>query len=54
VVLSRETIWQNEGATSADVYIGMLRKKMDTGFAHKLIHTVHGAGYTLRAPSEEL
>ncbi|MBB6051160.1 response regulator transcription factor [Armatimonas rosea] len=59
VVLSREriqeTIWQNEGATSAtvDVYIGLLRKKMDTGFAHKLIQTVHGAGYTLRAPHEE-
>lgn len=58
VVLSREmiqeTVWQNEGATSAtvDVYIGMLRKKMDTGFSHKLIQTVHGAGYTLRAPRE--
>lgn len=55
-VLSREAIqervWMNEEATSStvDVYIGTLRKKVDAGYTDKLIHTVHGAGYTLRVP----
>lgn len=54
-VLTREAIqervWMNEEATSStvDVYIGMLRKKLDAGHANKLIQTVHGVGYTLRA-----
>lgn len=48
----QEQVWGNEGAiqNTVDVYIGTLRKKIDSGFAVKLIHTVHGAGYTLRAP----
>jgi DNA-binding response OmpR family regulator len=51
----QERVWQNEEATSStvDVYIGMLRKKVEAGHAHKLIHTVHGVGYTLRAPHED-
>jgi DNA-binding response OmpR family regulator len=53
-VLTREAIqervWMNEAATSStvDVYIGHLRKKIDSGHPVKLIQTVHGAGYTLR------
>jgi len=27
-----------------------LREKIDSGFAIKLLHTVRGAGYVLRAP----
>jgi two-component system copper resistance phosphate regulon response regulator CusR len=49
---SQERVWMNEEATSStvDVYIGMLRKKIDAGFSVKLIQTVHGVGYTLRLP----
>jgi DNA-binding response OmpR family regulator len=53
-VLSREAIqervWMNEEATSStvDVYVGMLRKKIDATYPVKLIHTVYGVGYTLR------
>lgn len=55
VVLSREMIESNlwnyeyEGGTNVvDVYVGYLRKKMDTGFSKKLIHTVWGTGWVLR------
>lgn len=55
-VLSREVIlervWMDSEAFSntVDVHIGTLRKKLDAGDAPRLIHTVHGLGYTLRAP----
>ena len=32
-----------------DVHISRLRQKLDKGFAMPLLHTVRGAGYTLRA-----
>ena len=55
VVLSREMIENNlwnydyEGGTNVvDVYVGYLRKKMDTGFGKKLIHTVWGTGWVLK------
>lgn len=55
VVLTREMIENNlwnyefEGGTNVvDVYIGYLRRKMDTGFDRKLIHTVWGSGWVLR------
>jgi two-component system OmpR family response regulator len=31
--------------------LSRLRNKIDRGFPHELIHTIRGAGYTLRAPS---
>ena len=31
-----------------DVYVRYLRKKLDTGFDVKLIHTVRGVGYCIR------
>jgi two-component system OmpR family response regulator len=34
-----------------DVHISRLRGKIDKGFAAPLLHTVRGAGYTLRAPA---
>lgn len=55
LVLSRDKISQHlfnydyEGASNViDVYIRYLRKKLDDGHAEKLIHTIRGAGYTLR------
>ncbi len=33
-----------------DVHVSRLRQKLDKGFATPLLHTVRGAGYTLRAP----
>ena len=35
-----------------DVHISRLRQKIDKGFSHPLIHTVRGAGYSLRAPDK--
>ena len=58
-VLTREAIqervWMNEeaGYNTVNVYIGMLRKKIDAHHKVKLIHTVHGAGYTLRVSEED-
>ncbi|MEP6754720.1 MAG: response regulator transcription factor [Chthonomonadales bacterium] len=55
-VLSRETIlervWMDEDSFSntVDVYIGMLRKKIDADHAQKLIQTIRGAGYAIRRP----
>ena len=38
-----------EGGTNVvDVYVGYLRKKMDTGFDKKLIQTVWGTGWVLK------
>lgn len=51
-VLSRvqigEKVWDmnfDPGSNVVDVYISLLRKKMDRGHARELIHTVKGAGY---------
>ena len=33
-----------------DVHISRLRHKIDKGFEHALIHTVRGAGYSIREP----
>jgi two-component system copper resistance phosphate regulon response regulator CusR len=58
-VLTREAIldrvWMDEESYSntVDVHIGLLRKKVDAGRDVRLIHTVHGVGYTLRAPDAE-
>ncbi len=58
-VLTREAIqervWMDEESYSntVDVYIGMLRKKIDANHEMKLIQTVRGLGYTLRRSTEE-
>lgn len=56
IVLSRdrleEHLWNFDyagGSNVIDVYIRYLRKKIDEGYEQKLIHTVRGAGYVLRA-----
>lgn len=55
IVLNREKIehhiWNYEyegGSNVIDVYIRCLRKKLDTGFDQKLIHTIRGSGYVMR------
>ena len=56
VILSRYQIEQNlfnfdyDGASNmVDVYLRYLRKKIDDGYDVKLIQTVRGAGYVIRA-----
>lgn len=56
IVLSRdrleEHLWNFDyagGSNVIDVYIRYLRKKIDEGHERKLIHTVRGTGYVLRA-----
>jgi DNA-binding response OmpR family regulator len=36
------------GTNIVDVVINRLRKKIDSGHARKLIHTVRGVGYTVK------
>lgn len=58
-ILSRdvilERIWMDEDSLSntVDVYIGTLRKKIDSGRDDKLIQTVHGVGYVLRSHGQD-
>ena len=56
IVLSRdrleEHLWNFDyagGSNVVDVYIRYLRKKLDEGHEPKLIHTVRGSGYVLKA-----
>lgn len=56
VVLSREQIethvWNYDyegGSNLVDVYIRYLRKKIDDDHGQKLIHTIRGSGYVLKA-----
>ena len=56
IVLSRDRLEQHlwnydyaGGSNVIDVYIRYLRKKIDEGAQTKLIHTVRGAGYVMRA-----
>lgn len=50
-----EHVWNlsfDTGTNVVDVYINYLRKKVDSGYPRKLIHTVRGVGYELRAAAE--
>lgn len=50
-----EQIWDvrfDSNLNTIEVYINFLRKKMDKGFATKLIHTRPGFGYFLKAEGE--
>jgi DNA-binding response OmpR family regulator len=50
-----EKVWDihfNTGTNIVDVYINFLRKKMDSGFEKKLIHTRTGLGYILADEQE--
>ena len=55
VVLTREMILNRVWSYSlevesrvVDVYMGYLRKKIDSEFKHKLIHSIRGFGYTIK------
>ncbi|GIH02518.1 response regulator MprA [Rhizocola hellebori] len=55
-VLSREqllqAVWGGGSAASSnvvDVYVGYLRSKLEAGGEPRILHTVRGAGYVLRA-----
>jgi len=50
-----EKVWDvtfDTGTNVIDVYINFLRKKIDKEFSPKLIHTVPGIGYVLKAGKE--
>ncbi|MDO5116317.1 MAG: response regulator transcription factor [Synergistaceae bacterium] len=56
IALSREQIENNVwnygyegGSNVVDVYISYLRRKIDDGFESKLLHTVRGVGWMLKA-----
>ena len=47
-----EKVWDYDfdpGSNLVDVYVMRLREKIDSGFATKLLHTVRGVGYVLKA-----
>lgn len=49
MILNRIWLYSYEVDTRVvDVYIGYLRKKIDSGFKKKLIHSVRGFGYILK------
>jgi two-component system response regulator MprA len=57
-VLTRSTIFDRvwgydfgPSSNSLEVYIGYLRRKTEAGGEPRLVHTVRGVGYVLRAPS---
>ena len=57
IVLTREVIYDRiwgfdfeTTSRSLDVYISYLRRKTEVDEAPRLIHTVRGVGFTLRAP----
>lgn len=54
-VMSRDIIlnriwdnWSEVDTRVVDVYIGYLRKKIESGFKEKLIHSVRGFGYSIK------
>jgi len=57
LVLTRSVIYQRvwgydfgPSSNSLDVYVGYLRRKTEAGGEHRLLHTVRGVGFVLRAP----
>ena len=47
-----EKVWDSNvicNTNKVEVYINFLRKKIDRGFDHKLIHTTTGVGYLLKS-----
>jgi len=48
-----DSVWGegfDSGSNIVDVYVRKLRHKIDTGHAHKLIHSIRGVGYMMRQP----
>ncbi len=59
-ILTREVIledvWNNEESldNTVNFHITSLRRKVDAATERKLIHTVHGFGYTMKRPGAEV
>jgi two-component system OmpR family response regulator len=50
-----ENVWGYDfspGTNIIDVHIKSLREKVDAGFGGKLIHTVRGTGYIMKADND--
>jgi len=48
-----ERVWQRDheyDTRTVEIFITRLRKKVDSGFANPLIHTLRSVGYTVRPP----
>jgi two-component system response regulator MprA len=57
IVLTHSTIYERiwnydfgPDSKALSVYVGYLRRKLEAGAEARLLHTVRGVGYTLRAP----
>lgn len=49
MILNRVWLYSPDIETRVvDVYMGYLRKKIDTGYDHKLLHSVRGFGYMIK------
>jgi len=49
MILSRIWLYSSDVETRVvDVYIGYLRKKVDMGYAKRLLHSVRGFGYMIK------
>ena len=51
-----DSVWSYDSITESnvvDIYIHYLRNKIDKGFDKKLIRTVRGMGYAIRAEGRE-
>jgi two-component system response regulator MprA len=48
----RQAVWGTEPSrtNNLDVYVGYLRRKTEAGGASRLLHTVRGVGFVVRAP----
>jgi DNA-binding response OmpR family regulator len=49
-----ERVWQRDheyDTRTVEIFVTRLRKKVDTGFATPLLHTVRSVGYVIRAPA---
>ena len=49
-----ERVWQRDheyDTRTVEIFIGRVRKKVDSGFAVPLIHTLRSVGYTIRPPT---
>ncbi len=48
-----ESVWQRDheyDTRTVEIFIARLRKKIESGFAGPLLHTVRSVGYTIRSP----
>jgi two-component system OmpR family response regulator len=51
-----EHVWEHDFdpmSNVIDVHIARLRRKIDESFAPKLLETIRGSGYILKAPDAE-